>query len=595
MAAYKQLLRITGAAGMARLACLVVGLAALVAMVGFPRHATWGLGELDHLFLGLAVVLSILPLADRSARFFMQLNDWWRPLLPSVVVGVTVAGYILLALVDDRFIADNFGLADRTAAVSLWSKLTVLIWLGLELLELFRRISFSGWHPATVLLLSFLAAVLIGAALLTLPVARAGPGRADFSTALFTSTSAICVTGLIVVDTGTYWSREGQIVILALIQIGGLGIMTFGAFFSLLVGRGLLIREAVLMGDIMERRMVTEVRSLVLVVLGFTVTCESVGAMLISGLWADLPSRERLFQSVFHSVSAFCNAGFALAPDSFERYAYKWQVWGALAGLIVAGGLGFVVIENGMRWLIDQPIRMVRRMLDRRQRRPYRLSLTTRLVWITTLVLLVAGTALILWIENDRLFSGRSWPQKLSLAWFQSVTCRTAGFNTLPIAQLTEVALFLSIILMFIGASPGSTGGGVKTTSVAVATLTLRAILRSRPRVEVFRRTIPELLVYRALLVVALSTGFVVTLTLILLAIESHSGRFLDYLFEVTSAFATVGLSTGVTPELTEGGRAVIVIAMFAGRVGPLTLFMALAGASAAERYRYPEESVVLG
>lgn len=595
MAARHPLLRLTGAAAVARLVCLVAGSIALVATVGFPSHATWGIGELDTLFLTLAVVLTVLPVVDRGARFALQLNGWWRPVAPLVVVAVTVAGYALLFAVEEAFVAEHFGPETRWAAARVWSRLTVVVWLCLELLEIFRRISFVGWHAATVLLLSFLSAILIGAGLLMLPVAKQGPGGADFSTALFTSTSAVCVTGLVVVDTGTYWSREGQCIILALIQLGGLGIMTFGAFFSLLVGRGLMMREAVLMGDLLERKMVTEVRSLVLVVLVFTVASEAVGAVLISGLWADLPAGERVFQSVFHSVSAFCNAGFALAPDSFEQHAGRWQVWAALAGLIIAGGIGFVVLENGVRWLVDQPVRLVRRLLDHRQRRPYRLSLSTRLVWITTLVLLVAGTGLLLWIENDRLLAGRGWSEKLSLAWFQSVTCRTAGFNTLPIGALSEIALFLSIILMFIGASPGSTGGGVKTTSVAVATLTLRAVIRSRPRVEVFRRTIPETLVYRALLVIALSIGFVVTLTLVLLAIENRSGRFLEYLFEVTSAFATVGLSTGVTPELSTGSRAVIILAMFVGRIGPLTLFMALGGVSAAQRYRYPEESVVLG
>ncbi len=577
-----------------RVPCLVLGVVAIIAALGFP-HLSWLIAELDRLFLGLAMILSTLPLLEWLVT--PSGTDRFRGhRLHVTIVAITLLGWSVLALVvPNRMLAHAVLVGTRTEAIHLWWRLTILVWAGLGLVGLFRRISVAGWSPATILVLSFLVVVLVGTLLLMLPFARPTAEGADFWTALFTSTSAVCVTGLTVTDTGTYWSRGGQMVILALIQVGGLGIMTFGGFFSMLLGRGLMVHETVLLGDLLERKVLTEVRRLVVAILVLTLVTEAIGALILTRLWSDLPLEDRVFFSVFHAVSAFCNAGFSLLPASLEGYGARWEVWGGVAGLIIIGGLGFTVLYN----LFEVGLSQLKNYFHTRSTlRPHHhatLNVTTRLVVVTTLILLVGGTVGIFILEGPGMLHDKSFEEQLADAWFQSVTTRTAGFNTIPIGEMREATKFLMVLLMFIGASPGSTGGGVKTVSLAVMILTLRSVIRSRHRVEVFRRTIPDTLVYRALLIIAVGATLVVGLTLVTVAIENQPGYFLDYLFEVSSALATVGLSTGVTASLSTASRCVIILAMFMGRVGPLTLLIALAHRAAPERYRYPEERVVLG
>lgn len=565
-------------------ACILLGMSALTV---FHEVSGWSREAQEHfsrLFFILSIVLSTLPPIDwlRSVPPSRGLREQGLPLL---VVVITWGGAAFLYL----GLASFPGTDAPAEALHVWWQMTIAVWSAMGLLEIFHHVSSAQWNPAFVLVLSFVALIVVGTALLMLPFARQGSERADLSTALFTATSAVCVTGLTVVDTGSYWTRGGQTLIILLIQLGGLGIMTCGAFFSLLVGGGLQFREMQMMGNLLERQVASEVRRLLFRIVFFTITIELLGAMCLSGLWADRPLSEQIFYSLFHSISAFCNAGFSLQPQNFEGLGDRWQVWGILAGLVILGGLGFSVLDE--LWLAFR-----RSILREQLRRRRALQLSSRLALVTTIILLALGTVGYCGLEGRALATGtKPLGPFVAEAWFQSVTARTAGFNTVPISELSEPTKLLLMALMFIGASPGSTGGGVKTVSIAVLVLTLRAVMRSRDHAEAFQRTIPQPQVYRAALIVASSAVMLFVMTTALLIVENRSGHFLEYAFETQSALATVGLSTGITPELTKGGRMVIALAMFVGRVGPLTLIMSLARVEQPDRFRYPAESVALG
>ncbi|MCA9075018.1 MAG: hypothetical protein KDA93_08300 [Planctomycetaceae bacterium] len=472
-----------------------------------------------------------------------------------------------------------------------------------------RGAAAGSFNPALLLVGSFVGLIAFGTILLMLPRARArpesGPAEgAPFVTALFTSTSAACVTGLIVEDTPTYWSREGQAVILVLFQIGGLGIMTFGAFFGLIAGSNVGLKEHATLSDMLDSEGLGDVRRLLLAILTFTFAMELLGAVALSSLWSDEPFGERVFMSLFHSVSSFCNAGFAITENSFVGMADHWQVGIVLAWLIIVGGLGFAVLFDVVRYL-KRTVENRRHAFGLLRERPVeRVALTTKIVLTSTITLLLAGTLGILLLERTATPHG-SGPMSLADAWFQSVTFRTAGFNTVDLGQLMPSTKLLSIMLMFIGASPGSTGGGVKTVAFALAFLGLLSVLRGRGHIECFGRRLPDALIHRALAVMFLSLMLIMVTTLLLLQYEDHPEFFLDYMFEATSAVGTVGVSStipvdgggtiSVTQSLSTPSRLVIIAAMFLGRVGPLTLLLAIAGQASSARYQYPQEKVTLG
>jgi trk system potassium uptake protein TrkH len=345
-------------------------------------------------------------------------------------------------------------------------------------------------------------------------------------------------------------------------------------------------------------------QSLAFAIVGLTLGTELLGALLLSGLWADLPWPERAFQSVFHSVSAFCNAGFALTPDSFVGMGPRWQVCWVVTGLIILGGLGFPVLQHLARGLPHLSWWRGRRLFHEPRPRA-RLSLSTKLVLTTTGVLLVGGTAAIYLLELTGVERGTAPPLPLADAWFQSVTFRTAGFNTVNLDALQPATKLLAIGLMFVGASPGSTGGGIKTIVLALSVLGLLSTLRGREHVECAGRTVPFVLVNRALAIAFLGLASLFSVTILLVIFEQRPGEVLDYLFEAASALGTVGVSAAVqletgqivstTKSLSTASQFVIIVSMFLGRVGPLTLMMALAGQASRAHYQYPEERVLLG
>lgn len=450
---------------------------------------------------------------------------------------------------------------------------------------LFRRIT-----PAQLVLGSFALAVAVGAGLLTLPV-MAAPGTAPvpFVDALFTATSAICVTGLISVDTATRWSLTGQATILAMIQLGGLGIMTYSTIVVLLVRGRFTVRGRLTMQDTLGGASAADLRRLVKTVFVSTFVIEAIGAAALATRFAvDMPIPEAIWFGVFHTVSAFCNAGFALFSDGLVRYVDDPTINAVVPALIILGGIGFLVIAEVF----------ARRAAEDRGRE---LSLHSKIVLSTTAVLLAVSMVGFFLLERANTLAALPWPTKLMATWFQAVTPRTAGFSTLDYSLLSNPALFFTIVLMFVGASPGSCGGGIKTTTAAILWGIIRSQLAGEERVHLFRRAVPREGVGRAVTLAAASALAVAVVTLVLQITEAQGpvtdarrGLFLELLFETVSAFGTVGLSTGVTPRLSDAGKVVIALMMYMGRVGPLTLTLGLAR-PAKGRFQYSEEPVVVG
>lgn len=432
--------------------------------------------------------------------------------------------------------------------------------------------------PPKALVAGFATVIFTGAALLCLPFASASGQATGFLTALFTATSAVCVTGLVVVDTGTHWSFWGQLIILILIQTGGLGFMTMATLFFLLLGKRIGLKERMLIRESLNQIDVAGVVRLVRAVLIFTFATEGIFALILSWRWFyDVGWPRCLWFGLFHSVSAFNNAGFDLFGDfrSLTAYVSDPLVVFSVTTLIIIGGIGFSVVMNIYQW------------------REKRLSLHSRLALLTTALLICGGFCLFLLLEWSNALRSLPLPGKLLAAYFQSVTPRTAGYNTVDIAGLRSATQFLLIILMFIGASPGSTGGGIKTTTFGLLLIAAWSLARGKEDAEVMRRRVMPEQVYKALAVFLLAMSLVTVTALILNVTEQAD--FLTIFFEAVSAFGTVGLSMGLTPHLTSLGRILIILTMFSGRLGPLTLIFALAQQKKKTLARYPEEKILIG
>ena len=443
--------------------------------------------------------------------------------------------------------------------------------------------------PARFSILAFAVLISIGTVLLALPAASTGKAIGLIN-ALFTATSASCVTGLVVLDTGKDFTAFGQGVILLLIQVGGLGIMTLSTLFLLLAGKRTSFVGRLVIKDALTDGKERSLPSLLKDVLLFTVVIEGIGAFLL--FFRLLPGRktlDALYLGIFHSISAFCNAGFSIFSDSFMHYQGDWVLNLTVCFLIVSGGLGFLVLSE------------LKRKRPLKPRAWARLSLHSKIVLFTTGVLLLTGTLLVLSMEWNNTLQELSMPGRILASFFQSVTARTAGFNTLPIGAMANETLFLMILLMFIGASPGSCGGGIKTTSFAGLIALGISRVRGKEKTHCFRRTISESSIGKAISIAMIGGVLIVIATMALLITElgkmphiASRGKFLELLFEVVSAFGTVGLSTGVTPGLSQAGKIIISVVMFVGRLGPLVIAMAVSRESA-PRYYYAEESIMIG
>lgn len=432
--------------------------------------------------------------------------------------------------------------------------------------------------PPQLMVLGFLGVILIGSILLTTPWA-VQQGSPNFLTALFTSTSAVCVTGLVVVDTGTHWTTFGQIIILLLIQIGGLGIMSFATFFALLLGRKIQFRQRIIMQQAIGKTSVQGIVDIFRYLLIISFSIEAVAAIILAIHWAPIIGiKKAIWYGIFHSVSAFNNAGF----DLFGGFKGLTEFTGdiivnlIISSLIIIGGLGFVVLYELYHY-----------------KKTRSLSIHSRVVLLTTLGLIVTGTVLILVLEYNNALKGLSPGIKILAAYFQSVSPRTAGFNTIDLTAMLLPTQLIIIILMFIGGSPGSTAGGIKTSTFTLALAAILGLLRGKKDTEIFKRRISYKDVLTSLSIVLLA-GMLVFSIAILLSLTNHF-NFIRLLFEATSAFGTVGLSLGLTPYLDSFGRILIIITMFTGRLGPLTIGYALVYKEKQPEITYPEGRVMIG
>jgi trk system potassium uptake protein TrkH len=590
--------------------------ASFVMLFGFgePLLPVW-------ILYGVQFVLLCVFIAEKVIRQFnaVSMGEFWRrnwfeiPFLIALGIAVFGAG---------RWFGEATPAEVQHIAVGIYLVLQVVT----KLCRTTVNLAASGKNPTRTLIASFLVLIITGAGLLMLPRSSTGE-NVSFVDALFTATSATCVTGLIVKDTGKDFSLMGQVIILTLIQLGGLGIIVFGVVFALLLGQALSLRESVAMQDLLSARTLGRIGNMIAFIFAGTLLIEAVGAVGMFGMWDDVAGRagnltQRWFCSIFHSISAFCNAGFSLFSDSMVSYNRKWQVYLVMAPLIILGGLGFGVHYDLSNIAADRVKRFFKGRFNKEYRfsreAPKRMRLQSKIVLSVSACLIVLGMLAILLFERyvgpvRSQMPEPSAPATMGIsngasgsnpaknpgvlgALFQSITARTAGFNTINISALSASSRFILILLMFIGGSPGSTAGGIKTVTLAVVVMTAVAALRKRQEVEMFERSVRIVVVGRAITVTLLFVAVLFGATLALSITENSNGFTMsDIMFEVGSALGTVGLTAGITPSLTTVGKLIIIAVIFVGRLGPLTLLAALTFNLKPVRYNYPDEAIIVG
>ncbi|MFN3134527.1 MAG: TrkH family potassium uptake protein [Candidatus Kryptonium sp.] len=466
--------------------------------------------------------------------------------------------------------------------------------IGLKAIRYSQRLIQKSVHPARLLVMSFLLLIFGGTLLLLLPKAtHTGISIID---ALFTATSAVCVTGLTVVETGKYFTRFGQLIIMFLIQLGGLGIMTFTTFFMLLLSGGLGIKERLMLGEIFSERNLSKISSTIIRILFLTFSIEAIGAIALYNFLPDSIFKnetDKIFCSIFHSISAFCNAGFSTFSNNLMDIKNNIPAILTIATLVILGGLGFLVLSES----IEKPfLKMLRKIKFLRNKIPPQrvvFSLHSKLATSTTAILIIFGTLFFFILEFNNSLKDETILGKVVHAFFQAVTPRTAGFNTIDIGKISITTALFIMLLMWIGASPGSTGGGIKTTSFALIVLKIRSMIKGDERVEIFNKQINEESISRAFASGLLSILLILTATFILTMTEKAT-NLIDIYFETVSAFGTVGLSRGITPNLTIFGKLIIITMMFIGRVGPLVFSFALFGKIEKKHYELQKENVLV-
>ncbi len=437
-------------------------------------------------------------------------------------------------------------------------------------------------NPSAILVLGFAVIILIGTGLLSLPIATEDGEGLPFLNALFTATSATCVTGLVVVDTADTFTVFGELSILAMIQIGGLGFMTFTTFLFIMLRKKISLKERLLLKEAFNASSTAGMVKIAKRIFIFTFVMEFLGGTVLAARFAyDMPVPKAIYYGFFHAISNFNNAGFDLMGGfrSLTEYAGDPVVVFVICLMIVTGGLGFIVINELYEYYKTR-----------------KLSLHTKVVLSTTAVLLVGGAVLIFLFEysNMKTMGTLTLPEKILGAIFHSVTPRTAGANTLPMADLTDGTLFLTIFLMFIGGGSGSTAGGIKVSTFTVLIAALFRQLQGKEEVILFKRRIVTETILKVM-TVSMSGGFIVVAVTFLLSLTEEKHDFMVYLFEATSAFGTVGLSMGLTPELTVMGKVLIIMTMFVGRVGIITIAFSLMRKTGRERYQYAKGNVMIG
>ncbi len=570
----------------------LIGIAILIIIYGFELEQN----VRDVLFniLDLIFGLFVLSFLLRMLFNFQRLEFIKDNMTESIaILIILIHGFVnlLLPVVPIESLLKTIGFTNYPNVYRVLVTLFLLFVIGLDFVKAGTTNIFKKVSPPTFFIFSFLTLIAFGTILLILPKMTVEEGSMDLVDALFTAVSASCVTGLIVVDTAKYFTFQGQIVILFLMQLGGLGIISFATFFAYYIGQGVGIRQQSLIQDFLSSESIFSTQGLIRQIIFFTLVIEMFGAFLLFASWdpsvefKDLG--ERLFFSVFHSVSAFCNAGFALFSEGYYTEALRFAYFHHLiiAVLIIMGGLGFGTLQD-----LFSP----KKLRERLERPWVDWKLSTKVVLYTSGTLILVGMILIFLLENHNTLEGLHTSEKIIDSFFLSVTARTAGFNTLDTASLKLPTLILVIFLMFIGASPGSTGGGIKTSTFLLIFVSVIATIKGKDSIDLGKRSIPSALLYKALTVFAFASSYNL-LGVFVLSIAEPEIPIFDLVFEHVSAFATVGLSTGITAQLSDMGKFIIMISMFLGRIGTLTLAVALAGSKEQPAFKYPTAHLMIG
>jgi potassium uptake TrkH family protein len=564
---------------------VVLAIASVVASEGFSlseRYQNW------NTYLEFAVVIGFL--FSYLARLFLtskRLQLIRNRLFESALFLLLALFGISVAIGKGDFIQyleSLLGIQEFLPNLILVTELYLILFVIIKFTRAAPILLSLKRKPTQVVAGSFLGVIVLGALLLMTPSATVNNEGLSAINAFFTATSAVCVTGLIVVDTATYLTLFGQSVVLILIQIGGLGILTIATLFALYVSSGLGVGQMTMLKDSIGETRTHETFNTIKRIVGITLFIEALGAvgyfLSWQGMFDDLSTH--IFFSVFHAISAFCNAGFSVFTNSLadKTNVFNLGVNITTMILIVTGGLGFTTLWELLKGNPDRKIRN------------WQFSVHTRLVLISTAVLIVCGAAGFLALEWDGVLTGMGFSDKIMVSMFQSITTRTAGFNSVDIGALDVSTVLVFLTLMIIGASPASTAGGIKTTTVAVLILSVWSTITGKKKVEFAKRSISKTTVLTALTVFTLAAACLFVFTLLLTITEDMP--FIDLLFEEFSAFATVGLSRGITSSLSMAGKIIIIISMFIGRVGIVTLALAFAKRKRSTKYTYPSESVIV-
>lgn len=559
--------------------------------IGFEGFYTQG----ESVYLLHQIILLLLGILF-TGRFLLLLPhiDSWRARIFNI-------GLIVFIFYLRQLAQEVPELAPRSSSF-LGEKLTlffgILVIFVTEVSQILRFVYKRGANPALLFVGSFGAFIIFGGFMLMLPNATtAGIHPVD---AFFTSASAVCVTGLIVVDTATAFTLTGKVIILFLIQMGGLGIMTFAGMISFLVTGFVSFQNQLALGTMLSSNRLSNIISFISRVVVVTLTFEAIGAFLIYGAVSErmfASELDRIFFSVFHAVSAFCNAGFSTLSDGLYdgTVRFNYRLHWTIGIMIMLGGMGFPVVFNIFTFVRVKVKNTIKRLLGEPERETYTnvLQATTRLALATYFILLLVGFAAYFVFEfNSTLHEHGTLFGKITTSFFGSITPRTAGFNTVDITLLSLPMLMMYFLLMLIGASPGSTGGGIKTTVAAVAFLNMKSVVTGHGRTEAFRTEISVASIKRAFAIILLAL-LVLGVAVLLLSIRDADKGLLKLAFEAFSAFSTVGLTLGVTPQLSLLGKFVIMAVMFIGRVGALTLLFAVVTRSQGALYRYPSEDIM--
>ncbi|OKL39438.1 ATPase [Pontibacter flavimaris] len=544
---------------------------------------------IDGILVTFVILYLLRILYTFERRKFLR-RTWFE----GILMGIVFLNELLTYGFGIPLIYSVFGSMGIPLSVE-WYRVSIsmymLVFLLVELLETRVHLKTMQLKPSLTFLLSFILLILLGTGLLMLPKMTTTPEGIGFMDALFMATSASCVTGLAVVDPGSYFTFAGQVVLLLLIQMGGLGILTFATFFASLMRQGVGVKQHVAMHELLESESLFSTKNLLRKLIYLTLTIEGLGAVMIFMTWGsevqftDLGSK--IFFSVFHAVSAFCNAGFSLFPQGLytEPVRFSYIMHLVVALLIIFGGLGFPAIID-----IFSPQAMRERMAS-----PWRnWKLLTRMIVYTTSALLALGTIGFFLLEYYNTLADMTFAEALIASFFQSATTRTAGFNTVDMSALSVPTLMMFLVLMFIGASPGSTGGGIKTTTFAVILFAVVATVRNKRNLEIGRRTIPHSVAYKAFTVFTFAAIFNIFFIFVL-TISDPQYDLIALAIEQVSAFATVGLSTGITAGLSDVGKSIMIFSMYVGRVGTLTLALALSTRATATDYKYPSAHLPVG